>query len=284
MSRTVYLNGEYLPEAEAKISIFDRSVNFGDALYEVAGVLNGQLIDFEHHMQRYYKNLGELNIPSPLTKKDIHSIFKKLVSDNNLSEGLVYFQTTRGIADRDYVYQEGMEPTVFMFTQEKTPAELVANEQGIKLLSVPDIRWARRDIKSVNLLGQVLAKQQAHEAGFDEALMLDPDGFVTECGSCSFYIIKDRKILTRQLNRDILPGVTRRAIFALCEQHNFDLLETRFSLADLKEADEAFITAASAYVQPVVTVDSHQIGSGSPGEITRKLQKLYREYVITTLS
>jgi len=283
MSRIVYLNGEYMPDHEAKISIFDRSVNFGDAIYDVAGVLDGKLIDFEHHMQRYFNSLAKLSIESPLTKEQILQAFRRLVELNNLDEGLVYMQVTRGVAERDFVWPTGLQPTVFMFTQPKLAEENEAAHTGIMLASAADIRWARRDIKSVNLLGQVLAKKAAHDAGADEALMIDEEGYVTECGSTSFYIVRDDEILTRPLNNDILPGVTRRAIVALCAEKELLLRETRFTLAEAMQADEAFISAASSYILPVVKIDNNDIGGGKPGKRTLQLRNIYLEYVRASL-
>jgi len=206
MKRIVFLNGKYLPEQEAKISIFDRAVTFGDAIYEVAGVLDGKLVDFEHHMQRYFSSLKKLSMESPLSQSDILQAFRQLVELNQLDEGLVYMQVTRGTAERDFVWPEDIKPTVFMFTQAKAASENEAGRSGVILASTADIRWARRDIKSVNLLGQVLAKKAAYDAGADEALMIDTEGYVTECGSTSFFIIRDKLILTRPLDNDILPG------------------------------------------------------------------------------
>ncbi|MCP4332920.1 MAG: D-amino acid aminotransferase, partial [Gammaproteobacteria bacterium] len=255
MTRIVFLNGEYLPEHEAKISIFDRAVNFGDAIYEVAGVLDGKLVDFEHHMQRYLNSLEQLSIKSPLSQQQILHAFRKLVELNQLDEGLVYMQVTRGVAERDFVWSGDIKPNVFMFTQVKDAIENNAAETGITLASTVDIRWARRDIKSVNLLAQVLAKKAAHDAGAYEALMIDAEGFVTECGSTSFFIVRDDQVLTRPLSNDILPGVTRRAVLGLCDAHELRLLETKFTLDDALGADEAFISGASSYVLPVVKID-----------------------------
>jgi D-alanine transaminase len=283
MTRIVYLNGEYMPDHEAKISIFDRSVNFGDAIYDVAGVLDGKLIDFEHHMQRYFNSLANLSIESPLTQDQILQAFRRLVELNKLDEGLVYMQVTRGVAERDFVWPEGLVPTVFMFTQAKLAAENEAAQTGIKLASTPDIRWARRDIKSVNLLGQVLAKKSAYDAGAQEALMIDAEGYVTECGSTSFFIVRDDEILTRPLNSDILPGVTRRAIVALCAAKELHLSETRFTLDEAMRADEAFISAASSYILPVVNIDDSDIGDGKPGKLTLKLRQIYLDYVRASL-
>jgi len=283
MTRTVYLNGDYLQEQEAKISIFDRAVTFGDAIYEVAGVLDGKLIDFEHHMQRYFNSLQKLGIESPLTQAEILQAFRQMVTLNDLDEGLVYMQVSRGVAERDFVWSEPITPTVFMFTQVKASVENSAAETGVKLATAPDLRWARRDIKSVNLLGQVLAKKQAHDAGAFEALLVDDEGFVTECGSTSFFLVKGDLILTRPLSNDILPGVTRRALVALCEIHGLRLVENRFPLDDVYSADEAFISGASSYVLPVVSVDERDIGDGKPGEMTRRLRRIYIEHVRQSL-
>jgi len=278
MTRTVYLNGDYMPDHEAKISIFDRAVNFGDAIYDVAGVLDGKLIDFEHHMQRYFSSLQKLSIESPLTKDEILQAFRRLVELNHLEEGLVYVQVTRGVAERDFVWPEGIKPNVFMFTQAKQSEENEAGRNGIKLASAVDIRWARRDIKSVNLLGQVLVKQAAHEAGAYEALMVDGEGYVSECGSTSFFMVQDGEILTRPLRNDILPGVTRRAILALCAVKGFKLIETRFTLERALNADEAFVSGASSYILPVIKIDDHELSGGKPGELTLQLREIYLEH------
>ncbi len=283
MTRIVYLNGDFVADHEAKISIFDRSVNFGDAIYDVAGVLDGKLIDFEHHMQRYFNSLQKMAIESPLTQAEILHAFRRLVELNQVGEGLVYMQVTRGVAERDFVWPEGIKPTVFMFTQETSQRERDYGVHGVKLASTNDIRWARRDIKSVNLLGQVLAKKAAHDAGAYEALMIDTDGFVTECGCTSFFIVHGDEILTRELSNDILPGVTRRAIIALCESNGFGLRETRFTLQQALDADEAFISGASSYVLPVIQIDASQMSGGKPGALTLQLRDIYLEHVRASL-
>ena len=283
MKRIVFLNGEYVPADEAKISIFDRAVTFGDAIYDVAGVLDGKLVDFEHHMQRYSNSLQKLSIESPLSQAEILQAFRQLVELNQLDEGLVYMQVTRGTAERDFVWPEDIKPTVFIFTQAKSPGENNAAQSGITLASTPDIRWARRDIKSVNLLGQVLAKKAAHDAGAYEALMIDGDSYVTECGSTSFFIVRDKLILTRPLDNDILPGVTRRAVIELCNSQGLRLVETRFTLDEALAADETFISAASSYVLPVVKIDNQKINTGTPGELTLRLRKIYLDYARASL-
>lgn len=282
MNRIVYLNGNYLPEDEAKISIFDRAVLFGDAIYEVAGVIDGKLIDFESHMQRYHHSLDKLEIPAPLNSNEILTAFRKLVILNELTEGLVYMQVTRGEADRDFVWQGELKPTVLMFTQAKMPAENEAAITGVRLKSVDDIRWARRDIKSVNLLGQVLAKKAASDSGAYEALMIDSDGYITECGATSFFIVKDDLLLTRPLSNEILAGITRKSVIALCNTHGIRLVETRYLLEDALKADEAFISSASSYLLPVVQIDNQIIGSGTPGPIFKMLLKIYLEHARDT--
>ena len=279
MSRVVYLNGEYVEPEQAKVSIFDRGILFGDGIYEVAGVINGKLISFDHHMARLHYSLAQLFIPQPLSDEQILAAYRKLVEMNHVDEGMVYMQITRGSAERDFVYAKDLTPTVFMFTQTKPDIENQKVKVGVALKSVEDIRWARRDIKTVNLLGQVFAKQQAHDAGAYEALMIAPDGYVTECGSTSFYIIKDNTIITRPLSNDILPGVTRKSLLALMQKHNLKLHERNFTLDEVYNADEAFISGASTYVLPVTKVDGKSIGTGKPGNLVLELRSIYVDHI-----
>ena len=283
MTRIVYLNGDYLPAGEARLSIFDRAVTFGDGIYDVAGVLDGKLVDFEHHMRRYFDSLRKIGIESPLSRDEILQTFRELVQRNRLDEGLVYLQVTRGEAERDFVWPAGIRPNIFMFTQVKASVENTAAETGVALISVDDIRWTRRDIKSVNLLAQVLARQQAHEAGAYEALMVDSDGYVTECGSTSFFSVRDDSILTRPLSNDILPGVTRRAVIALCETHGLRLVESKFALDEVYSADEAFISGASSYILPVRSIDGRELGSEIPGPVSRRMREIYLEFARASL-
>ncbi|MEH6443493.1 MAG: D-amino-acid transaminase [Oceanospirillaceae bacterium] len=275
MTRTVYLNGEYLAENEAKISIFDRSVLFGDAIYEVAGVSEGKLINFDSHIERYLTSLEKLQIPAPLTRDEVLDSFRELIKLNNLVEGLVYMHVSRGVADRDFIWQKDLTPTVFMFTQTTPSALLEMPEKGIKLKSHPDIRWARRDIKSANLLAQVLAKKAAKDADANEALLVDDKGYVTECASSSFFIVKGNKIITRPLNQDILAGRTRQAIIELCNDNDIELIEKQFTLQDALNADEAMSSAALVHMLPVVEIDGQAIGKGKPGPIYRELRRIY---------
>ena len=281
MSRTVYLNGKFCKAAEARVSIFDRGFNFADGIYEVVAVMDGKLIDFPGHMGRLRRSLSELAIAEPLSEKELLAIHRQLVERNRIDEGLVYLQMTRGVAERDFVYAKDLTPTVVLFTQEKPLIENQASREGIKLKSVTDIRWARRDIKSVGLLAQVLAKQAAKEAGAYEALMIQ-EGYVTEGGSSSAYIIKNSVVVTRPVSNDILSGITRASLLELVAKHGVRLDERAFTLEEAYNADEVFITAASTYVCPVVAIDDHQIGDGSIGPLVRQLQKIYIEHARAT--
>lgn len=274
MARTVFLNGDYCPEAEATVSIFDRGLLFAEGVYEVTGVLDGKLVEFPQHMARLDRSLGELAMAKPLTTDELLSVHRELVRRNALDEGLVYLQITRGAADRDFLPANGMTPTVFLFTQDKPVSENAAAKTGIALKSVPDQRWARRDIKTVGLLAQVRAKQRAHAAGAYEALMVE-DGHVTEGGATSAYIVTNGKIVTRPISNRILAGVTRTSLLELVRTTDIALDERPFTLEEAYAADEAFITGASTYVCPVVEIDGRKIGDGTPGPVVRRLQDIY---------
>ena len=279
MGRTVYLNGDYCPETEAKVSIFDRGLLFADGVYEVVGVLDRKLMNFPGHMARLDRSLGELGLAKPLTTDEILAVQRELVRRNDLDEGLIYMQITRGAADRDFVFDGGLTPTVFMFTQVKPVSENQAVRDGVAMKSVPDIRWARRDIKSVALLAQVLAKQAAKQAGCYEALM-HQDGVVTEGGATSAYIIKDGAVITRPLSNTILPGVTRASLLELIKANPGLKLEERpFTLDEAYAADEAFITGASTCVCPVIEIDGKPVGTGQPGPLVKQLQAIYMDKV-----
>ena len=274
MSRTVYVNGNYCAPEKATVSVFDRGFNFADGVYEVVAVMDGKLVDFDGHMRRLRRSLGELDIPEPLTEEELLTIHRELVSSNDLDEGLVYMQITRGVAERDFVIPEGLTPTVVLFTQEKPLVENKASREGIKLKSMPDLRWERRDIKSVGLLAQVMAKQAAKEAGAYEAIMTK-DGYVTEGGSSSTFIVKDNMVITRPLSNAILAGITRASLLDLVTQTDVVIDERNYTLEEAYDADEAFITAASTYVCPVIAIDDRPIGDGSIGPVVRKFQQIY---------
>lgn len=279
MNRIVYLNGQYVPESEAVIPVFDRAVLFGDAVYDVVAVLEGRFINYDNHFLRLARSLDAVSIPCPVDRDGLLDTARELVARNRLSEGAVYVQVSRGIEDRDFLYGKDIAPSLFMFTQEKAVLNHPGTS-GIGLKSVPDIRWARRDIKSTNLLGQVLAKAAAREAGAQEVLMIEADGHVTECGSSSFFILKDKRIITRPLSRSILPGVTRKALIALCRSHRIPLEERRFTLDEVHAADEAFLSSASSLVLPVVRVDDRPVGDGRPGPVYATMRENYIRYAM----
>lgn len=278
MPETVYLNGRYMPAAHATISVFDRGLLFADAVYEVAGVIDGKLLDFASHMQRLDRSLAEMGIDPPLSHEEILQLMRELVQRDSVEEGLVYMQISRGgDGDRDFLPTEGLTPTVFAFAQHKSDAVRAEIRDGIAMWSAPDIRWGRRDIKTVGLMGSVFAKIAAKEAGCAEAL-LHQDGFVTEGAATSFFMIRDRTLITRPLSHDILPGCTRKALLALIDNAGLTLDERLFTLDEARGADEAFITGASTYVTPVVRIDGAALRDGRPGAITRRLQETYETF------
>lgn len=280
MTRTVYVNGEYLPETEAKISIFDRGFLMADGVYEVTSVLGGKLIDFDGHLKRLERSLNELDMPKPAAFDDLLDIHRKLVAENGIDEGMVYLQVTRGApADRDFVFPdaETTEPTVVLFTQNKPGlADSPAAKEGIKVISIEDIRWGRRDIKTVQLLYPSMGKMMAKAAGCQDAWMVE-DGAVTEGTSNNAYIVKDGVIITRNLSNDILHGITRAAVLRFAREAQMKVEERPFTIEEAQQADEAFVTSASTFVFPVVEVDGAAVGTGAPGPVAARLREIYLE-------
>ena len=278
MTRTVYVNGEYLPETEAKVSIFDRAFLMADGVYEVTSVLGGKLIDFDGHAKRLERSLTELDMPKPAAFDDLLEIHLELVRVNGIDEGLVYLQVTRGAPDdRDFVFPdpETTEPTLVLFTQNKPGlANSPAAQKGIRVISIDDVRWGRRDIKTVQLLYPSMGKMMAKKAGADDAWMVE-DGFVTEGTSNNAYFIKGNKIVTRALSNDILHGITRAAVLRFAAEAQMEVEERNFTIAEAQEADEAFITSASTFVMPVVEIDGVALGGGVPGPRALRLREIY---------
>ncbi|SCM69016.1 D-amino-acid transaminase [Donghicola eburneus] len=276
MTRTVYVNGEYLPETEATVSIFDRGFLMADGVYEVTTVLDGKLIDFDGHAKRLSRSLNELEMKEPCTQDELLEIHRKLVEANNVTEGLVYLQVTRGAADRDFAYPKDAEPTLVLFTQEKVLAQSPVAKTGISVISIPDIRWGRRDIKTVQLLYPSMGKMAAKAAGADDAWMVE-DGSVTEGTSNNAYIVKDGVIITRNLSNDILHGITRAAVLRFAQEAQMQVEERPFTIEEAKAADEAFVTSATTFVMPVVKIDDAAIGTGEVGPIASRLREIYIE-------
>ncbi|GJE25760.1 D-amino-acid transaminase [Methylobacterium organophilum] len=279
MSRTVYLNGAFLPLEEARVPVMDRGFLFADGIYEVAAVLDGTLVDNAAHLARLDRSLSEIGIRNPHTEAEWTRLETELVARNGLTEGLVYMQVTRGVAERDFGFPKGdVAPTVAMFTQEKSITGNAMAETGAKAITVPDLRWKRRDIKSVALLAQVLAKQQAVEAGVAEAFMVE-DGLVTEGSSSTVFIVtKAGTLVTRPLSTALLPGITRKAILALAAETGIAVEERLINAKELGEAAEAFYTSASAFVMPVVEIDGQPVGNGRPGPVATRLRALYFDF------
>jgi len=275
MERIVYVNGEYVAEQDAKISVFDRGFIFGDGVYEVVPVINGKLVDKQYFLERLDRSLNELSIAWPCSKDQYVEVMNQLIARNQLEEGIVYSQVTRGAADRDFVFPENTPPGFVAFTSVMELFNNPAETTGIPVVTTPDLRWKRRDIKSVNLLGQVLAKQDAASRGAKEGWMVE-DGVVTEGVSSSAYIVKDGKIITRPLSNKILPGIRRRTLIELCAEHGIEIEQREFTVEEALAADEAFISSATAIAQGVVAIDEQTIGDGTPGPITRKLRDAYK--------
>lgn len=274
--RQVYVNGTIVPETEAKISVFDRGFLFADGVYEVTSVIDGKLVDYPGHMARLKRSLAELSMRAPLDDDRLLSAIRRLVEANGLRSGLVYLQVTRGAADRDFLFPgPDVEPSLVMFTQEK---ELLDNKvalTGLRVITVQDLRWARRDIKTVQLLYPSMAKMEAKRQGVDDAWMVE-DGMVTEGTSNNAYIVTgDGRIVTRRLSHSILGGITRAAILRLAGETGMSVEERSFSVDEAKAAAEAFITSASAFVLPVVEIDGQPIGSGKVGPVAGRLREIY---------
>ena len=284
MTRIVYVNGSFLPENEATVSIFDRGFLFADGVYEVTSVLDGKLIDFASHATRLARSLTELDMRSPIEMDDLLAVHRELVRANDIEEGLVYLQITRGAAsDRDFAYpSEDTPPTIVLFTQNKPGlADSPMAKIGIKVISIEDQRWGRRDIKTVQLLYPSMGKMMAKAAGCDDAWMVE-NGAVTEGTSNNAYIVKNGKIITRQLSNDILHGITRAAVLRFAKEAQMEVEERAFTVLEVQDADEAFFTSASAFVMPVVEIDGVVIGSGAPGSVSLRLREIYLEESLKT--
>jgi D-alanine transaminase len=272
MTRWAYVNGEYLPVEQARVSVFDRGFLFADGIYEVTAVVNGRPVDMPSHLARLARSAGELGLRLALDDAGIVAVHEQLIVRNALDEGQVYLQATRGAGDRDFLPAADFAPSLILFTQARV---LTGPSSGIRVKTVPDIRWARRDIKSVMLLAQVLAKRAAADAGCDEAWMIE-DGFVTEGASSTAWIVTaDGRLVTRARSHVTLPGCTALATAALAAEAGLAIDYRAFTLDEAFFANEAFVSAASSFVQPVISIDGRPIGAGTPGPIATRLRELY---------
>ena len=274
--RTVYLNGQYLPAADAKVSIFDRGYRMADAVYEFTAVVDNQLLDFEGHYQRLQRSLNELDFEFNVDRDDLLEMHRQLVARNDLGFGGVYLQVSRGVAERDFAIPADVAPTIMAFTQQMNLLEHPAAKKGLKVVSAEDGRWLRRDIKSVQLLYTSMVKTQAIKAGANDAFFVK-DGYVTEATSANAFIIRDNTIITRDLSADLLHGVTRKGILKVAEKAGLAVEERPFTIAEAQDAQEVLITASPIFALPVVEVDGKVIGDGKPGKATKDLRSILIE-------
>jgi D-alanine transaminase len=276
MTRIAYVNGSFVPEADAKVSIFDRGYLFADGVYEVTPVVNGKLVDYDAHAERLDRSLNELRMAWPCSKTELHKMHVDLVAHNKLHEGIIYMQVTRGVADRMFNFPKDIKSSLIAFPQVMKLVDNPNARAGVKVVTTNDIRWLRRDIKSIMLLAPVLGKQEAYEKGAAEGWMVE-DGHVTEGTSSNAYIVKNNTVITRPISNRILAGCTRRALFRLSQEHGVKIEERLFTPEEAYEADEAFLTSASQFVMPITEIDGKMIGGGQVGPVARKLRELFLE-------
>jgi len=277
----VYLNGEYLAAGDARVSIFDRGFLFGDGVYEVVPVVNSVLIDRDYFLERLAASTAKIELNWPCEPADLLEMVQELMRRNDLREGYVYLQITRGVAPRDFAYPAGVEPTLMAFASEAQILNHPMAEAGVQVATVEDLRWKRRDIKSLNLLAQCLAKEKARTNGAFEGWMVE-DGIVTEGASSSAFIVKNKRLITQPLSNSILPGIRRRVILELIAERNLTVELRPFTVEEALEADEAFLSSATTLVLPIVSIDGSSIGSGKPGPVTQHVRDLYLQMVKTT--
>ena len=275
MSRTVYVDGRWVSERDASISVFDRGFLFADAVYEVTAVVGGRLVDYGGHAARLARSLASLAIATPVPEAGLLELHREIVERNALDEGLVYLQVTRGSTDRDFVFPDDLAPTLVMFTQAKAVLDNPKAEAGLAVVTLPDERWGRRDIKTVQLLHASLMKTEARARGADDALLVE-GGLVTEASSANVGIVTGAgTLVTRGLGPALLPGITRASVLDLARGAGIACEERAFSPAEARSAAECFITSATSFVLPVVRIDGAAVGEGRPGPVTRRLRDLY---------
>lgn len=281
MSRIAYVNGRYLPHRRASVHIEDRGFQFADGAYEVIAINGGALVDEGLHLRRLHRSLKELRMDLPMSDAAFRAVIREVVRRNGVADGIIYMQVTRGAAPRDFPFPKGVRPSVVMTARRTRPIDPRLLEEGGKVITIPDIRWGRPDIKSVALLPNALGKQRAKEAGAYEAWQVDGDGNVTEGTSSNAWIITDRgEVVTRQADTSILNGITRIGLISLIEQEGLRLVERPFSVAEAKAAREAFMTSSSNFVIPIVRIDETPVADGRPGTVTRKLRDFYTRYAM----
>jgi D-alanine transaminase len=281
MSRIAYVNGRYVPHRGAVVHVEDRGYQFADGVYEVCAVTNGQILDLAAHLQRLDRSLRELRIARPTSHAALAQILNEVVRRNRVRHGIVYLQITRGVARRDHGFPKAATAALVITARSTQPEGRAAlAEAGVRVVTQPDIRWARRDIKSVSLLPNVLAKQAAREAGAYEAWLVDEQGYVTEGASSNAWIVDgDGNIVTRDAENAILSGITRMVLVEVARREGIGLVQRKFTVDEAKAAREAFMTSTTAFIMPVVQIDDCVIGNGRPGSIAGRLRALYDSHV-----
>jgi D-amino acid aminotransferase len=277
MSRIVYLNGQWLPETEARISVFDRGFVFADAIYEVTAVIGGKLIDYAGHSGRLKRSLAALGIQAPVSDDDMLSLHREILLRNGMTDGLIYLQVSRGAEDRDFLFSDDLTPTFVMFTQSRPVLANPKWQTGISVITMPEGRWVQRQIKTVQLLYSSLAKMEARKQGADDAFFVE-DGFITEASSSNAHIVtKTGTLVTRDLSNALLHGITRGSVLDLARRAGMAVEERGFTPAEAKDAAEVFITSATNFVMPVVRIDGQAVGAGTPGPVSETLRQRYIE-------
>ncbi len=282
MSRIAYVNGQYVLHGEGAVHIEDRGYQFADGIYEVISIDKGRFIDEEAHLDRLDRSLDELRIAWPMSRRAMKLVMRQVVKRNLVRDGLIYLQITRGVAPREHGFpKKRMQPSLVMTAKTLKPAPKdQPNDTGVAVISTPDIRWSRPDIKSVALLPNVLCKEKAHAAGAFEAWLVDGEGFVTEGSSTNAWIVtKDNQVVTRDFDKHILNGITRQAFVKLMAENGFTLVQRKFTVAEALAAKEAFVTSSTARIKAVVSIDGQPVGNGHPGETVARLRALYWDAV-----
>lgn len=279
MSRIAYVNGRYLPHRGASVHIEDRGYQFGDGVYEVIAVHRGRLVDEEGHLIRLDRSLRELRIQWPVAPSVLPVLMRQVIARNRVDDGIVYVQVTRGVSRREHAFPVAARPALVITARSQSLAHPKA-KAGVEVVTVPDIRWQRRDIKAVALLPNVLAKQQAKEMGAYEAWQVDEQGYVTEGSSTNAWIVtRDGEIVTRDASHAILNGITRLAVIRLAREAQMKIVERPFTVEEALEAQEAFLTSTTSFVLPIVAIDGEKIGDGRPGRVATKLREYYTDWL-----
>lgn len=279
MARYAYVNGRYVPHGDAAVHVEDRGFQFGDGIYEVIPIIGDRLVDAEPHLDRLERSLSEMKIALPVSRKVLELVMEELIARNGVSEGMIYMQITRGVAPRDHKFPKGVRPSIVMTTKRVPFLSQKKLSDGVKVITIPDIRWTRCDIKTVSLIPNCMGKTEAAAAGAYEALQVDRDGFVTEGTSSNAWIVtEDDKLLTRPVGHEILRGVTRQTLMRLAAEAGLEYEEKAFTVEEAKAAREAFVSSATSFVTPVVAIDDTTLGDGTPGPLSRRLQGWYLDY------